>query len=168
MGEQGDIEQLSLAVPFEGAGDLGHLHQAQHALLHAGSARGAHDHHGAAPGRGLLDQAGEFFPHHRTHRAPHEAEVHHPEGQGHALQAAEPGDHRIPEAGALLAIPQAIGIGAAIFEGERIGWGQIGIMGFEAPLIGDQADSLLAVDPLVIATALANVGIGHQILPVDH
>jgi hypothetical protein len=41
-------------------------------------------------------------------------------------------------------------------------------MGFEAPLIGDQADSLLAVDPLVIATALANVGIGHQILPVDH
>ena len=35
MGKKGQIEQASAAMPFQGPGDLGHLHQAEHAFLHA-------------------------------------------------------------------------------------------------------------------------------------
>ena len=46
VGEQGDVEQFSGPVPLQRAGDLGHLHQAQHALLHAGTTAGADHKHG--------------------------------------------------------------------------------------------------------------------------
>ena len=111
-------------VAFQGTGDLGHLHQAEHALLHAGAAGGTHDQHRVAAGSGGFDQAGELLAHHRAHRAAHEAEVHHPQGQGQAASAAEAGDDGIEQTGALLAVPQPIGVAAPILEGQRIGGGQ--------------------------------------------
>ena len=61
MGEQGHVEQLGFAVAFQRAGDLRHLHQAEHPLLHPGTAGGTDDQQGQLAGGGLLDQTGDFL-----------------------------------------------------------------------------------------------------------
>jgi hypothetical protein len=155
-------------MPLESTGNLGHLHQRKHSFLHASPAGGADNQHWIAPRRGLLNQAGEFFANDRAHRAAHEAEIHHPQGQGLAAAAADAGNHGIAQAGALLAVPDAIGVAAAVLERQWIGGCQLGIHGLKAARIGNQSDPLLAIDAVVVATALANTGVGQQILAVNH
>ena len=168
VGEQGQVEQPRPPVPLQGTGDFGHLHQAEHPFLHAGSPRGTHHHQGHPSGGGLLGEACELFPHHRAHGAPHEPEIHHPQGQGLPLQPTQTGHHGIFQACGLLGIPQTIGITAAILEGQRIQRGQVGVEGFKGSGIHQEPEPLLTVDAVVMSTALAHAGIGQQILAVHH
>ena len=85
-----------------------------------------------------------------------------------AAAPAEAGYDGIPQAGALLAVANAIGVAAAVLEPQRVGGGQLGIHGFKAARIGNQPDALLTVDAMVVPTTLADTGIGEQILAVDH
>ena len=96
VGEQWHVEQLGFAVAFQRSGDLRHLHQAEHPLLHPGTAGGTNDQQRQLAGGGLLDQTGDFLPDHRAHRSPHEAEVHRCQAHGDAFHPAKPGDDTIP------------------------------------------------------------------------
>ena len=168
VGEQGDVKQFGLAVALQGAGDLGHLHQAEHAFLHARPARGADNQHRQALGRGGLDQAGEFLAHHRAHRAAHEAEIHGPDRQGQAFNAADAGAHRILEAAGLLGVADAVGVAAAILEAERIGGGELQVEGLEAAGIGDQGNAGGGINAVVVAAVAAHARIGDQVLAIHH
>ena len=68
-------------MPLQGPGDLGHLHQAEHAFLHAGAAAGTNHKHRQTLLGGGFDQPGELLAHHRAHAAPHKAEVHDADGE---------------------------------------------------------------------------------------
>ena len=77
-------------------------------------------------------------------------------------------DHGITQTGLALAIAQAIGVGAAIFKGERIGGAQLPIKGNEAAGIQQDAQPLFAVNPVVVAAGRADTGIGNQVFAVNH
>jgi len=150
------------------SGDLGHLHQAEHPLLHAGTTRGADDQQRKLLGRGPLDQTRDPLAHHRAHRAPHEAEIHHGQCQTDALNPAEATHHTILQPGRCLAFPQAIGISAPILELQGIHGSEIRIEFLKAAWIGDHLDAFTTVDAVVIAAARTDTGIGLEILEVDN
>ena len=119
-------------------------------------------------GRGLFDQAGQLLSHHRPHGSTHEAEIHHRQGHGNVLHSTQPGDDSIAEACSGLGLTQAVGVGAAVLETERISGFQSLVYGFKTAFIGNHGDALSAVDPMVMTAVAADAGIGQQIFAVHH
>src|SRR5207248_5921178 len=68
------------------AAGLGHLHQTEHAFIHASAAGGRDDDDCNAFGRGKLDHAGNAFAHHRTHGGGKKSEIHHRDRDFHAFK----------------------------------------------------------------------------------
>jgi hypothetical protein len=84
------------------------------------------------------------------------------------LQPTETCDHGILQAGGLLGVAEAIAVAAAILERQRIRWRQIGIQSLKRSRIRQQPQPFLTVDAVMMATALADAGIGQQILAIHH
>ena len=73
VGQHRDVGQPRVAHPRQAGRDLGHLHQRQDALLHPGAAGAGDDDQRQPAIEAALDGAGDLLPHHRAHRAAHEA-----------------------------------------------------------------------------------------------
>ena len=147
-------------MPFQSAGDLGHLHQAEHALLHSrASGRANHQQGQFVLGR-PFDQTRDLFANHRSHGPAHEPEIHNGQGHGHAFHAAEARDNTIFETGRRLALLQAIGIGPSILEPQRVRWSKGIIETLKAARIGNHSDALVTADPIVVAAVGADAGVG--------
>ena len=76
MGEHHHEGQPGVAQLVEGDDRLGHLHQREHALLHAGAARGGDADQRHPLGDRDLGGAREALTDDRSHRSAEEAEVH--------------------------------------------------------------------------------------------
>ena len=76
------------------AASLGHLHEAQHSLIHPRAAAGGDDNHGQALVRAGLNEPRKFFTDDRTHRAAEEAEVHHAKCDALVADFADAGDDK--------------------------------------------------------------------------
>lgn len=61
IGENGDVGDAVLAAFINGGGGFGHLHEAQEAFLHAGSAGGAEDDNWALAFDAAFEGSGDFF-----------------------------------------------------------------------------------------------------------
>ena len=81
---------------------LGHLHQREDALLHAGAAGGRHDDHRHVLVDGQLDGARQLLADHRAHAAAEEAELEDAQHDGMAADARHAGDDRLLHRGLLL------------------------------------------------------------------
>lgn len=99
VGEDGDVGQSGLAMAGEGGAGFGHLHEAEDAFMHAGTAGGGKNDDGFFLGGGELDGAGDFLADDATHAGTEKAEVHDSEQDGGAFDASAAGDDSFLEAG---------------------------------------------------------------------
>ena len=102
----------ALIVTAQGRGDLGHLHQRQNALLHAGAAAGAadEDQRQLQPRR-LLGGPRQLLADHRAHAAGHEGEIGDAEDHRPAADVAAADDGGVRHARLGLLRLQALGVG---------------------------------------------------------
>ncbi len=153
VGEHGDVEQAGLVVTADRGRGLGHLHQGDDALLHAGAAGGREDDDRQALLGGALEQAGDLFADDGTHRGHHEAAVHGRSQAGQALDGDAGADDGLGEAGALLE-------GGELFlvagKADRVGAGQAGVELLDRILVRHQRDALPGVEAVVEAAVRAD------------
>lgn len=149
----------------ERAAGLGHLHQRQHAFLHARTGGGGNDDDAALFGRGEFDRAGDFFPDHRSHRAGEKLEIHHRDHGGLALDAEASGDDGIIE----------LGTGALLFdffrvfrEAQRVGGNEVRVELLEAAFIGQIGDAIARAVEEMMATGRTDIEILLQVQLVQH
>ena len=76
VGEDRDVRNAALGELREHRRHLRHLHQREHAFLHARAARGADDDQRILPLERPLAEARDLLADHGAHRAAHEREVH--------------------------------------------------------------------------------------------
>jgi hypothetical protein len=120
IGQHRDIRQVGFCQSRQRGTGLGHLHQRQQRLLHAGAARGREAHQWRAIRNATLHGAMEAFTHHRAHGTAQETEL---ECTGHHLLAVQPpgkGDQRIFFAGGFLRGGQAVLVALAVLESQWI------------------------------------------------
>ena len=120
IGQHGNVRQARVGMPGECAAGLGHLHQTEHAFIHARAAGGRDDDDCNAFGRGKLDHAGNAFAHHRTHGGGKKSEIHHRDRDFVAFEHAVATQHRIDQSGGFLIFFQSILISGHALKSERI------------------------------------------------
>ena len=135
------------------ADDLGHLHQGEDALVHAGAAaRTGDDNQRQLLGRGAFDGAGEFFADDRAHAAHDEGGIGHAEGDATAADHAGSHHGRFPQPGALLLFLEPLRIGDLVDEVQRVGRFQVGVPLLERALVEHLRHPLPRRDvPVVVA-----------------
>ena len=85
---------------------LGHLHEREDALLHAGPAGDGEAHHRQTVLGGVLKQPGDLLAHHGAHAADHEIGVHEKQGAGLALHLGGAAHHTLLFPGGQLGVAQ--------------------------------------------------------------
>ena len=144
---------------------FGHLHQRQHAFLHA-RARGCRDDDHAAFLRcGLLDRTSDFFTDHRSHRAGEKTEVHDRDHRRHAFDAQPTGDHRVVQSAALALL---LDLFAVVGKAQRIGGYHVGVGFLEAPGIGEILDALARSHQKMMTAGRTDVEVLFEIQLVQH
>ena len=76
VGQQADEKSAGVVEAGEGGAGLGHLHEREGRLLHAGAARATDDQQRQAFVGGGFDRAGDLLAHHASHGAHHERRIH--------------------------------------------------------------------------------------------
>ena len=147
---------------------LGHLHEREDPLHHAGAARRAHHDQGKVAVKGVASGAGNLLPHHRAHRPADEAEIHDGENDGDALDSRPPRDDRVVAARPLLRRREAVAIVLQIGEAERIAAGHLHVGLLEGIGVGEQLHIAHRGDAEVAATLRTNAQVLLQALAVQN
>ena len=120
VGQHHDIGQLRRFQLLQGQRRARHLHQRQSAFLHARAARRREtDHRAFAPDR-IARGGDEGFARRRAKAAAHEGEILHQHDAGDALHLAVADGHHVLGAGLGARGLEALGIGFAVGELQRI------------------------------------------------
>ena len=154
VGEHADVQPASGGKALDGGAGLGHLHQAENALLHAGTAAGREDDQRQAFGCGVLHRAGDLFAHGGAHAAHEKPAVQHGSHTGHPADAAGRRDSGFAQAGLVLGGGQLFRVAG---EPEHILRGQVGVQLPEAAVVQHQTEPVVAADGHVIAAVGADV-----------
>ena len=135
ISQNGDIGESCLAMTGQGAAGLGHLHEGEHPLVHAGTSRGTDDDDGLLGLGGGLNDAGNLLTDYGAHGGRQKGEIHH--GQPHRMTPHSPqsGDHGIDESGLLPVGLETIFIGGDSPETQRIHRRHRGIHLHEGPFV---------------------------------
>jgi hypothetical protein len=120
IGQHADVGQLGLGQARERRIGLGHLQQAQQALLHARAAGGGKAHEGHLLFDGGFDTAHEAFAHHAAHAAAHELELEAGGDHGHAHHRTAHHHHGVGLAGGFQRRLQALRVLLAVLELQRV------------------------------------------------
>ena len=127
---------------------LGHLHERQHPLLHAGAAGGGDEDQGRALVDRVPSEPGDLLPHHRAHRATHEGEIHHAEADRHAVQAGIARADRVQRPRLLYGGLYAVGV---VLEFQGIGGLQRAKQLVPGTFIDQEVDVFLRRNPAMVA-----------------
>ena len=137
--------QARLGVPARGGARLGHLHEREHAFLHARAARRGDDARSGSRSAVASSKARAIFsPTTRAHRRADEAEVHRAEHERVPVDASPAGDDRLGQAALLGGGHELVRVGLDRRELERIARHEVGVDLGEAALVGEQLDALRA------------------------
>src|SRR3989440_6929958 len=109
---------------------------------------------GRAPG-----EAGDLLPDHRSHRAPHEVEIHHGEIDGHAVQARVARAQGLERARLLHSDEEAIPVALEV---QRIGGPETRIQLMPRPLVDQQVDVFLGANPTVMPAVGAHIECANE------
>lgn len=162
IGEDGEERDAGVVHEVDGAGGLGHLHEAEDALLHARPAGGAYGNHGQPLDGGQLGAAPEALTDDTAHAAAHEAEVHHGQHEGNLLDLS-PADHdRLGEAGLGLSSAQTLGVCLDVDECERIERRHRGPQLTEGLNVGQLTHAFTRVNARMVAAAGADHEVGAE------
>ena len=154
---------MQLAVQLrDGRGGLGHLHQGEHALLHAGAAGSGDDHQRDLLLQRAAGQPGDLLPDDRAHGPAHEREVHHAEIERKPIELGGAGVERIAVPGLLPGGLQTVGI---VLELERVGRAKPGIQLAPGSRIGQERDVIFGADAAVLAALGTDVERLLELLP---
>src|SRR6266571_2548971 len=99
-------------------------------------------------------EAGDLLPDDRSHRPAHEAEIHHAQADGHAVQPGVAGTDGVERAGLLHGGLHAVGV---VLEFEGIGGFQRREQLVPRPFVHQQVDVFLRADTAMVATIGAHV-----------
>ena len=167
IGEHGNVRQPCIRMPRECAACLCHLHEREHAFVHAGTAAGADD-DDREPLRGrALDGAGDFFTDDTAHRRGEKSEIHHGDAHPFSLDAAETGDDGVALAGGLLVFFQAVGVAGLAGEFERVHGGELRVVLLETAVVRQQLDTVERGEREVVLALRADAGIALDFEVVD-
>ncbi len=142
MRENGDVWQAGFAEFGECAAGFRHLHEREHAFLHACAGGGGNDYHSAFFGDGGFNGAGDFFPDNRTHGPGKEFEIHHRDHGGFAVDVESAGDDGVVHFCALAETVDFIFVACKV---QRVCGEQTGIGFLEAAGIGEEEDAIHGV-----------------------
>ena len=154
VGEHADVQPALGRKALDGGGRLGHLHQAENALLHPGSAAGRKDDQREPLGRGVLHGAGDLFAHRRAHAAHEEPAVQHGGHTGHPADASCRCDGGLAQPGLVLGGGKFLVVAGEI---QHILRGKVSIQFPEAAVVQHQAEPVVPADGHVIAAVGADV-----------
>ena len=154
MGEERDIQAAFLLESFQRGGGLGHLHQGKDSLLHTRAAAGAKNNQGQGCFLGVLDDAGDFFPHRRAHAAHQKPAVQNGQSRRTAADTARPGDSGFKKAGLLGLAFQLFRVSG---KRQRIGGYQPPVEFPETAFIHQQVQAGISANWIMVAAARTNV-----------
>ena len=164
VGEHRDERQPLVLKPRQQGRRLGHLHQREDSLLHAGAAGRGDDHQRPPLGDRQLDRARDLLSHHRPHAPAHEEEIHHGEARRLPADVGHSREGGVLHAGLALRVTQPVGVAhLGVAEFERVGGLEIG----EALLEGARIDDELEVGAGRHAEMKSAARAGPQVL-VEH
>ena len=153
VGQHTDVQPAPGRKALDGGAGLGHLHQAENALLHPGAAAGRKDDQRQFFRRRVLDGAGDLLAHGRAHAAHKEAAVQHSGHHRHAADAAYCRDSSLAEA-------RLLGLGAELFgiprETQHVLRGQLCVQLPETAAVQHKAQAVVRADGLMIAAVGAD------------
>lgn len=159
MGEDRNIGAPGLSVSSQRSAGLGHLHETENALMHAGTARSGKDNDGLPLGGGKLDGSGDFFSHDTAHAGSEETEVHDGENHRDAFDVCPTGNDCLHEAS----------LGLVGFHFIEVAFKSEGIHGIENTInlgktsfIDDGADPIIRVQREVVSTLGADAKIADE------
>ena len=162
IGEDADVGNASVVELGQGGGDLGHLHEADDALHHAGSAGCGDYDERLAGGAGAVDGAGDGFADYSTHGSADEAVFHGADDDCMRSHLANGVDDGVVEPGFLLGFLEALLIGFYVGEVERVCGAEACIdelvAGFE-----EEIEALPGVDFEVVLALGADVQVGLEV-----
>ena len=141
--QDSDVGKPCFTVTCECAAGLGHLHQRENSLVHAGTSGGADDNDGALGLCGGLDRAGDLLAHHRAHRCGQEREIHHRQADGVTPHLSGSGDHCVNQAGFLAIGHEAILVGRHSLEAKGIDRHHGRVTLLKGPLVHQRGDPLM-------------------------
>ena len=143
-------------------GRLGHLHQREHALLHAGAAGSRHDHQRVFALGGALPQPGDLLADDRPMRAAHEREVHHTEIDRHVAQRAGDGEHGVSIASVRGGLLEALGV---LREAEGIGRPEVRLDSPWRAFVEQNVGVFLGANATMVVAGGAHVQVADELLP---
>src|SRR6516162_2460875 len=120
MSEHRDIRQSGLSMPGESSAGFGHLHEAEHALIHPSAARSRNNNHGFSVPCASLDQPSYFLADDRAHRRREKTEVHYGNFDGPVFKLSRAGQDRILHTGFLLVAFESIAVTCDSFEIQHV------------------------------------------------
>ena len=167
VGEDRDVGESGIGVATGGSARLGHLHEREHALLHARAARCGHEHDGEPPRSGQLERAGDLLAHDRPHRRADEPEVHRSEHHRLRADLRGAGDDGLGQPALLGGGVQLRGVGLGGGELERVAGGEVGVDLGEGAFVGEQLDALRRGEVEVEAARGADAQRLHEFALVD-
>jgi hypothetical protein len=116
IGEDADVGQARFIELHEGGRELGELHEADGAFLHARAARCGNDDERGFLFQGAFDRAGNFLADDGAHAATDEFQLQSTDLNRAAVESAAGADNRIGQLGGALHFEKALGIGLGIDE----------------------------------------------------
>lgn len=168
VGEDGDIGEIFPGMAGEGAAGFGHLHEAEHAFVHAGAAGGADEDDGEVAFGGFFDKAGDFLADDGAHAGGEEFEIHDAEADVAAVEFGLADGDGVFEAGFFLIGFEfgLVGVGAGEFEG--VFAGDVGIPFFKGLAVGEHLDAGDAVHGEVVGAGAADEEVFFEVGLTEH
>lgn len=162
MSQVADKQSALAGEHFQSRAGFGHLHQAENAFLHTGTAAGAEDDQRQALLRGIFNSTGYFFTYARTHAAHEEPAIQHAHHTGMAVDFTVSGHHRFIQAGTAALVLQFLLI---IREMQYVFCFDIFIQFPERAGIQNHAQAIISIDGLMIPTVGAHIQTFQPVVP---
>lgn len=168
VGHDGDVEAFLRVVAGDGRGGLGHLHEADEALLHSGAAGAGEDDGGEVLVGGAFDGGGDFLADDGAHGAHDEEGVHYGEDDRSTFDISAAGEDGFGQAGLFLGGGHSLGVGDAVRPIQGVGGDEVGVEFLEGAGVGELADTGAGVDAIVVAALGADEEVLLEHLSEDH
>ena len=169
IGQHDDVGQPRLLDHVGGDDRARHLHQRQHALLHARAARGRNDDQRRLLQDGELGGGEHGFAGGHAHRSAHERELESGDDRRHAADPPVRDDDRVA-AGAERRLPflQPVGVAFAVAESQRIDDRPRQFDPGKAAVVEQHLEAPLGADAQMMAAIAADVKIGFELAIKQH
>ena len=167
VGQHGDIRDAGPVQSRQCSGDLGHLHQREHAFHHACAARARHDDERLPALQRHLCRPRDLLPFDDAHAAANERVLHDSDDHLDAVDAAGRHDDRVGDPGGFGHRPQTVAVRLGVREAKGVVRAETRVMLAPAALVEQHVQPFNCSDPEVMRALRTDAQIVLQILVVQ-